>query len=273
VQTDTLEVQARDHRNEPATLGFQLTPVPEAGPRLRWCKERLVSLVAKDDKAGAIRLSCDSNLLCPYTAFVAWDEQERVAVAEHRLVQPALVSASHRTAAVGSRGMRYCLVPPSAPVERDECSSLYEEFFGDQSSFSDFACKAVHERLTLEERVEKLLKEVGEFPHCQAVLTLLQSLVAWVAAGLDTRSEEELTEFLNEMEVQLRDWRWWALRLCMLGNRMKGGPERPGARQKFDQMVAELERQSSDMVVQIESFIRQHCPPASQASGAGASGC
>jgi Ca-activated chloride channel homolog len=85
-----IKVLARDHQNQPATLEFELTPVPEASPRLRWCKERIVSLAAKDDKAAAIALSRESNLLCPFTAFVAWDEKGKVTVANHRLIQPSL---------------------------------------------------------------------------------------------------------------------------------------------------------------------------------------
>jgi Ca-activated chloride channel family protein len=80
-ESKRLTVAARDHRNQPVKLNFKLAAVTEAAPRLRWCKERLVSLAAKDDKAAAIALSRESNLLCPLTAFVAWDNQEKVAVA------------------------------------------------------------------------------------------------------------------------------------------------------------------------------------------------
>jgi hypothetical protein len=40
--------------------------------------------------AEAIALSVRSNLICPLTAFIAWDELEKVAVASHALVQPVM---------------------------------------------------------------------------------------------------------------------------------------------------------------------------------------
>ena len=101
-----LILTATDHHNNPTTLEFDLTHVQEAAPRLRWCKQKLVSLVALQDEAAAVKLSKESNLICPLTAFVAWDEQEHVARARDHIVQPALVLA--RRSAVA-----YCLREPS----------------------------------------------------------------------------------------------------------------------------------------------------------------
>ena len=90
-----LILTATDHHNNPTTLEFDLTHVQEAAPRLRWCKEKLVSLVALQDESAAVKLSKESNLICPMTSFVAWDEQEHVARARDHIVQPALVLAEH----------------------------------------------------------------------------------------------------------------------------------------------------------------------------------
>lgn len=90
-----LILTATDHHNNPTTLEFDLTHVQEAAPRLRWCKQKLVSLVALQDEAAAVKLSKESNLICPMTSFVAWDEQEHVARARDHIVQPALVLAEH----------------------------------------------------------------------------------------------------------------------------------------------------------------------------------
>ena len=92
-KSNTLKMLARDHHNADVSLEFNLMPVQESGPRLRWCKERLVTLVAKDDKTAAITLSKEANLLCTLTAFMAWDEAEKVAVAKQRLIQPAMDSS------------------------------------------------------------------------------------------------------------------------------------------------------------------------------------
>lgn len=108
----SLKVSARDHRNVAVSLEFDLTPVPEGGPRLRWCKERLVTLVAKAEISAAIRLSKEANLLCALTAFVAWDAVEKVAVANHRLVQPAMTTKVKYSQP--SRGAFYAYAPASA---------------------------------------------------------------------------------------------------------------------------------------------------------------
>ena len=92
-KSNTLKMLARDHHNADVSLEFNLMPVQESGPRLRWCKERLVTLVAQDDKTAAITLSKEANLLCTLTAFMAWDEAEKVTVAKQRLIQPAIDSS------------------------------------------------------------------------------------------------------------------------------------------------------------------------------------
>ncbi|MEI6568706.1 MAG: VIT domain-containing protein, partial [Verrucomicrobiota bacterium] len=99
-----LILTATDHHNNPTTLEFDLTHVQEVAPRLRWCKEKLVSLVALQDESAAVMLSKASNLVCPLTAFVAWDEQEQVTRAQDRIVQPALFLAEHPAAAYCLRG-------------------------------------------------------------------------------------------------------------------------------------------------------------------------
>jgi hypothetical protein len=46
--------------------------------------------VAEGNEEEAIALSMVSNLICPLTAFIAWDESEKVVVASHHLVQPSM---------------------------------------------------------------------------------------------------------------------------------------------------------------------------------------
>ncbi len=101
-----LTMLTRDQADKVASLPFRLLRVQEAAPRLLWCKERLLSLIANDKPSAAITLSKESNLLCPLTAFVAWDEQEKVAVASHRLVQPTIRSLE--SAPLGFRMAGFC---------------------------------------------------------------------------------------------------------------------------------------------------------------------
>jgi Ca-activated chloride channel family protein len=85
----TIQINARNRNGAPTTLDFRLTEVAGEIPRLRWGMERLLTLVAQD-RHSAIALSKETNLLCPLTAFVAWDDREKVAIAQHLLVQPSL---------------------------------------------------------------------------------------------------------------------------------------------------------------------------------------
>ena len=46
-------------------------------------------------------MSVKSNLICPLTAFITWDESEKVAVAEHAIVQPVMAPAGAVAAYAG----------------------------------------------------------------------------------------------------------------------------------------------------------------------------
>jgi hypothetical protein len=64
-------------------------------PWLVWTRARLDHLVAGGKQAEAIALAKSANLLCDGTAFVAWDESEKIAVAGPRIdiYQPAMSPA------------------------------------------------------------------------------------------------------------------------------------------------------------------------------------
>jgi hypothetical protein len=55
--------------------------------------------LSEKQDAEAVRLSVASNLICRMTAFIAWDEVEKVAVSRHELVQPAMAPAGRGAAA------------------------------------------------------------------------------------------------------------------------------------------------------------------------------
>jgi len=69
-----------------------MTTQPAAGdaPSKHWGKNRIQTLISAGETASATELSVKFNLICPLTAFIAWDESEKVAVASHALTQPVL---------------------------------------------------------------------------------------------------------------------------------------------------------------------------------------
>ncbi|MBN8248254.1 MAG: hypothetical protein J0L84_12525, partial [Verrucomicrobia bacterium] len=87
---------------------------PVEGPAvpLLWARRRLLDLERQNQAAPCVSLSKEFNLLCRFTAFIAWDEQQHVAVAQQHLQQPALAPA-------GWNGAN----PSDLP-----CSSFFEYF-------------------------------------------------------------------------------------------------------------------------------------------------
>lgn len=86
-----LELTARTPAGAPVSLIFHSQLMSHEAPCLHWCKTRMHRLLAEDREPEAVRLSVASNLLCRLTAFIAWDESEKVAVSRHELVQPDLL--------------------------------------------------------------------------------------------------------------------------------------------------------------------------------------
>jgi Ca-activated chloride channel family protein len=86
-----LELCARTATSQPVRIEFAREAAAVDAPYLHWCRARIQRLVAEDNDSAAIALSVKSNLICPLTAFIAWDEAEKVPIATHELVQPNMV--------------------------------------------------------------------------------------------------------------------------------------------------------------------------------------
>jgi Ca-activated chloride channel family protein len=88
-----LKLVARTTGSENVSMQFEAQPMAGEAPYLHWCRSRIQRLIAEGDKQTAIALSVRSNLICPLTAFIAWDESEKVSVASHGLIQPSMALA------------------------------------------------------------------------------------------------------------------------------------------------------------------------------------
>ena len=58
--------------------------------KLLWAKERIQKLLDDQKQSKAIRLAIANNIICKGAAFIAWDEQEKVPVAQKEIYQPSL---------------------------------------------------------------------------------------------------------------------------------------------------------------------------------------
>src|SRR6266550_3777802 len=99
-----LELAARTPSLEKVKIQFQRQTATIDAPYLHWCRSRIDRLVAEGNEKAAVALSIESNLICRLTAFVAWDESERVTVASQHLVQPSM----------SVDGMMFCLADVAA---------------------------------------------------------------------------------------------------------------------------------------------------------------
>ena len=205
-----LTVVARDQRNAPVSLEFKLAAVQEAGPRLRWCKERLVTLVARDAKSDAIILSKEANLLCPLTAFVAWDEQEKVAVAAHRLVQPAMAPEF-----AGGAG-QLCEPAPMLCYAPPQASTVPRSFWRRADDGLKFSlASALHvteampsdEQLTrLQERVRDFVSALGRVNQSHECLNMLREVADWVGVAANLDAIKLVSRLLDDCERKLEEW-------------------------------------------------------------------
>ena len=89
---DTLGLTAQNGGATAEQIPIVSQPATGAAPRLHWCKNRIQRCLTERRNSEAIALSVESNLICPLTAFIAWDEFEKVAVANRSLVQPAFAA-------------------------------------------------------------------------------------------------------------------------------------------------------------------------------------
>jgi Ca-activated chloride channel family protein len=112
----TLTGRSPDGREHslPVTLG---APASRA-IKLLWVRERLQALLGAGRDAEAIALAKTHCLLCKGAAFIAWDEAERVVVAQHTVVQPSM-SPSQPARAVAAPSWhvsKVCFAPSPAPA-------------------------------------------------------------------------------------------------------------------------------------------------------------
>jgi Ca-activated chloride channel family protein len=74
----------------PTQFKFELIDRDEPAIRLLWASRRMNWLLRQGDRAGAIALGRQHNLICEGAAFIAWDDKEKVPVASSEVYQPSL---------------------------------------------------------------------------------------------------------------------------------------------------------------------------------------
>lgn len=94
------------------TLALQPRQTANPALRLLWMRDHIQHLLGQN-KAEAIRLAIETNLICDGTAFIAWDREEKVPVAVATLYQPALEAGEVRFSLVDLNEPQYIGTAPT----------------------------------------------------------------------------------------------------------------------------------------------------------------
>ena len=218
-----IQISGRDPSG--VTVSLECRPAQISGDttRLKWHKERLVTLIAKDEKAQAIELSKASNLLCPLTSFVAWDESAKVSIANHLLVQPALDPLEDQTLRYFSpaplqecrsmAGGRPILAFSRQAVETEEfCSPVMPEDAGDTVATVPEILQSLIEKL-------KLILDRPEYADTY------KKFESTVYQATTSGKAEKLVQLFLQCTPQLANWMRLTTRLAELKLSLQSGAD------------------------------------------------
>jgi hypothetical protein len=279
--SNQFKIFAIDQAGQEVALDFNLVRTPGDIPRLRWCKDRLVNLVSQGDDVAAVTLSKAANLLCPLTAFVAWDETEKVVVAKHRLIQPSLESevagGAQMLKKCASMSAQYCPVPAPAPSSR---RGLRAAFFDASPETEEQHSPEIAPQFSVKLHAAKTRAEFRD---------LLMTLSRDVTQSLNVADQKIFAQLHAECDRRLLEWASCEKRLLtIIGgdasvaedtiNRLVGTwnlsknarwifqqwyatviQKKPlSIQQSINAGVAEIERLQSEIRTQLEAFFRKH---------------
>ena len=133
-----INVAGKDALGRPSIVALETQAVETDLPRLIWMKRRLDSLLQAGKDREAIALAENANLVCPGAAFVAWDDAEKVAIAQDEVYQPSFDAEREVTTSqrgfIGTKGL---IGTKSIPREENVLSTRREPAFYDLDDSSE----------------------------------------------------------------------------------------------------------------------------------------
>jgi hypothetical protein len=107
----------KDSAARPLTVQLHAQAAKTDLPKLIWMKHRIESLLQGGKTKEAIALAEKANLVCRGAAFIAWDDAEEVAIAQHEVYQPSLDVPSGVACSMPSRlGAAYICLRGEQPA-------------------------------------------------------------------------------------------------------------------------------------------------------------
>jgi Ca-activated chloride channel family protein len=169
--------------------------------KLLWARQRIAALLAAGQKQEAITLAKAHNLICEGAAFIAWDEQEQVAIAKEELVQPAMDQGAlfakvdtGRNTYAGSRGSWPAKANPARPrsagQHSEDDSALFCSFDGPEDR--------VNEQPEHKENADARLQSLrGTLRGGNVPESVAERLIAWAKAGADSERMDSLIRAMD----------------------------------------------------------------------------
>ena len=221
-----LELRGRGPSSQPVRIQFERQAQTLDAPFLHWSRSRIQRLIAEGKDAEAVALSVQSNLICRLTAFVAWDESEKVPVATHELVQPDL---SQRLVA------RSCLfrefqVQDESRLKHSMLYGLSDRLLTRQSFRRP---RAVAKSAALDEvKLKRVLSDICHKTGVPDWKPLVKAIFDWIAAAREperARRLEAVRALLREVQV-----------VELILRRRKAQGETDDSRERIHQLLKEF---------------------------------
>ncbi len=210
-----LDLAARTASSEPVRYQFETQSKTGEAPYLHWCRSRIQRLIAEGAEKNAIALSVRSNLICPLTAFIAWDESEKVTIANHELVQPVMEL----------REAKFCMkAMPRAAAAAAPAGAGRRTMVGGVTGEGLF--RRIFRSATTDRHAQPgngndldelaLKRELSDFCHRIGVAdwqTLIKAIFDWIAEANGAERMKRIAavnELLREIRKPSRDIATWA---------------------------------------------------------------
>ncbi len=211
-ESENLEAVGRLPDGSKLSLPLELHASQNEAIKLLWARERITALLDANQNQEAIALAKEHNLICEGAAFVAWDEAERVPVAQEGIVQPAVGAFVGGTALCDVSADYFC-----APVSARPSQKRRERLFADLASPGDSLDQLKQHRPSQSTilALQKWRHKAGGNSDAvlqDTALCFIEAAAVSPSDAVRTALEKSLLEALSMPLEELRKWNLGVMR-------------------------------------------------------------